>query len=63
MSYFERIKFVAMYVAFACLCIQFIASPNNDDIAWYGISAVAVALSASFMDFIDELLIDREGDN
>jgi len=62
MNSFERIRFVAIYVAFACMCIQIIAKPDNDDMAWYGISAVAIALSATLMDFVSELFTDREGD-
>lgn len=62
MGFFERVRFIALYVAFACMCIHFIAQPAGMSMVWYGVSAILTALAATLMDILKELVIDREGD-
>ena len=62
MGFFERVRFIALYGAFAYLCIQFIAQLADMGMTRYGILAIVVALVATLMDILKELVIDREGD-
>jgi hypothetical protein len=62
MTLLDRVRFSALYLAFACLCVQVLARPDGSEAAMCGAWAVAVASSTVAMDIIKEFLSDRRGD-
>lgn len=62
MTLLDRVRFSAVYVAFACLCVQVLARPDGSEAAMCGAWAVAVASSTVAMDIIKKFLSDRRGD-
>lgn len=62
MTLLDRVRFSAVYVAFACLCVQMLSRPESQAVIRCGIWAVIVALCTVALDLAKDLLNDKMGD-